>query len=186
MREIILLDKPGVKDSTGVKKTFFENGKLKCFGPVLNNLRNGSWTCYYDDGTIEWKATYEMDVEQGEVFCRSKNGSWSKFTVVNGIKEGKVIEYGFDANNNQYGFIYGQYENGLEQGLWTKTDTNGVVLIEMTYVKGERIGYFTNRYKNGKIRLKGELNKDGSMKNFTFFDELGMQKTSDSYIIERI
>jgi antitoxin component YwqK of YwqJK toxin-antitoxin module len=186
IRELLILDRPVSDDSTGIKKVYFDNGKLQCSGPVSNGLRNGEWTCFYPDGSIEWKATYKMEVENGEVFCRNANGTWRKFNVVNGIKEGKTIEYNFDSATSQYFFIYGQYSDNLEQGLWSKTDTNGVKLIEMNFVDGDRIGYFTNRYNNGEIRLKGELMKDGSMKNFTFYDETGKQTTRDSYIIERI
>lgn len=56
----------------------------------------------------------------------------------------------------------------------------------MTYVNGKRLGYFTNRYKNGKLRLKGELEKDGSMKNFKFFDQNGRETKSGEYIIREI
>jgi antitoxin component YwqK of YwqJK toxin-antitoxin module len=74
----------------------------------------------------------------------------------------------------------------LKQGLWTKTDTAGILLVEMTYVDGETVGYFTNRYKNGKLRLKGEMSKDGSMKNFTFYDENGAAKKQETYFLRKI
>lgn len=186
IHELLVLNKPVTKDSIGIKKVFFENGKLQCSGPVSNDKRNGLWTCIYPNDSIEWRATYKMEVEDGEVFCRNQNGTWRQMTLVNGIKSGKTIEYNYDSLNKQHFFIHGQYDNNLEQGLWTKTDTKGVLLIEMTFIDGERIGYFTNRYKNGQIRLKGELQKDDSMRNFTFYDETGKQTTQDSYIIERI
>jgi antitoxin component YwqK of YwqJK toxin-antitoxin module len=186
VHELLILNKPITKDSLGIKKVFFENGKLQCSGPILNNKRNGLWTCYYPNDSIEWRATYKMEVSNGEVFCRYKNGTWRKMTLVNGIKSGKTVEYNYDSVSKQYYYIHGFYGNNLEQGLWTKTDINGILLIEMTFVNGERVGYFTNRYKNGQIRLKGELQKDRSMRNFTFYDSTGKQTTQDSYIIEPI
>ncbi len=56
----------------------------------------------------------------------------------------------------------------------------------MTYVDGETKGYFTNRYKNGKLRLKGEMKKDGSMENFKFYDENGVERKKDSYTLRKI
>jgi len=34
VHELLILNKPITKDSLGIKKVFFENGKLQCFGPV--------------------------------------------------------------------------------------------------------------------------------------------------------
>ena len=186
IHELLILDKPITKDSLGIKKVFFETGKLQCSGPVSNNKRNGLWTCYYPNDSIEWRATYKMELEDGEVFYRYPNGAWRKTTIVKGAKNGKTSEYNYDSTSKEHFYIYGQYANNLEQGLWTKTDTNGVLLIEMTFIKGERIGYFSNRYKNGQIRIKGELQKDSSVQNFTFYDETDNKATKDSYVINRI
>ena len=90
--------------------------------------------------------------------------------VVNSVKNGKTVEFGYNSSDSMYCYVYGQYKNGLEEGLWTKTDTSGTLFVEMTYVNGKRLGYFTNYFKNGKLRLKGELEIDGSMKNFKFFE----------------
>ncbi len=82
--------------------------------------------------------------------------------------------------------VLAKKQDGLEEGIWTKTDTLGILFVEITYVNGKRIGYFTNRYKNGKLRLKGELEKDGSMKNLKFFDQNGRETKSGEYIIREI
>lgn len=185
-QEVLTLDHPITNDSTGMKKVFYSSGKLQCSGPVSRGRRNGLWTCYDHNDSIKWKATYKMDIEDGETFCRGEDGSWKTLTLRNGVKDGKTTLYYYSAFNKQHYYVHGQYSFNLEQGLWTKTDTNGVILIEMTLINGERIGYFTNRYPNGQIRLKGELQKDGSMRNFTFYDENGKQTTKESYALEKI
>ena len=185
-QETIEYNLPVTKDSIGLKKVFFESGKLQAVGQTKKGKRNGDWICYYENGNPEWKVHYDEEVENGELICYDTIGNWRKMTMVNGCKNGKTTEYFYDKFDKQKFFIQGQYSNCLVQGLWTKTDSAGTLLIEMTFVNGERIGYFTNRYKNGQIRLKGELQKDGSMKNFTFYDESGKPAKKDSYIIERI
>jgi antitoxin component YwqK of YwqJK toxin-antitoxin module len=76
--------------------------------------------------------------------------------------------------------------NGIAQGLWTKTDTSGVLLVEMTYIDGKAKGYFTNRYKNGKLKLQGELDENGSMRNFKFYDEYGVITKRKEYLLRKI
>ena len=185
-QETIEYNLPITKDSIGLKKVFFKSGKLQAFGQTEKGKRNGDWVCYYENGKQEWRAHYDYEVENGELICYDTTGNWRKMVMVNGCKNGKTTEYFYNRFDKQKFFIHGQYSNCLEQGLWTKTDSVGTLLIEMTFVQGERVGYFTNRYKNGQIRLKGELQKSGSMKNFTFFDESGKPTKRDSYIIERI
>ena len=185
-KEIIELQLPITKDSIGLMKVFFDDKKLRAFGQAKNKKREGQWICYFQNGNPEWKAIYKDDIENGEVTCYNENGGWRKMNVINGVKNGKTVEFNYYPLDSMYCYVYGQYVNDLEQGLWTKTDTAGVLLIEMTYVNGEHNGYFTNRYKNGKIRLKGELNKDNSMKNFKFYDENGVEKKQDSYLLRVI
>ena len=83
-------------------------------------------------------------------------------------------------------YVTGYYVNGIEQGLWTKTDTSGILLVEMTYINGKAKGYFTNRYKNGKLKLQGELDSNGSMRKFKFYDEYGDVKKKKEYLLRKI
>jgi uncharacterized protein len=185
-KELIEVTLPMTKDSSGLKKVFFENGKLRSFGQSRKGKRQGKWICYFQNGKPEWEAIFKDDIEDGEVTCYKENGDWRKNILTNGIRNGKTVSFFYDYFDSTYCYSTGQYINGLEQGLWTKTDTAGILLVEMTYVDGKTIGYFTNRYKNGKLRLIGEISKDGSMKNFRFYDENGTLKKQKNYFLRKI
>jgi len=185
-QEIIEIKLPITKDSIGLRKVFFENGKLQAFGQSKNGKRQGEWVCFYQNGKTEWKTTYKDDIENGEVLCYDTSGYWRKFNVKYGIKEGKYTSYFYDWFDSVNCYINGYYINDIEQGLWTKTDTSGILLVEMTYINGKAKGYFTNRYKNGKVKLEGEIDENGSMKNFKFYDENGSVKKKNEYQLRKI
>jgi uncharacterized protein len=185
-KEIIEFTKPITQDSIGLMKVYFENGNIHAFGDSKNRKRQGEWNCFLPNGKPEWKSVFKDDIGNGETICYDQDGFWRKFNVKNGIKHGKYTSYFYDQFDSVNCYINGYYVNGIEQGLWTKTDTLGVLLVEMTYTNGKAKGYFTNRYKNGKLKLQGELSEDGSMKNFKFYDEKGDVKKKEEYLLRKI
>jgi antitoxin component YwqK of YwqJK toxin-antitoxin module len=186
VHEILILDNPVTADSIGIKKIFYENGDIKCTGGYKGGQRHGEWTCYYPNREIEWRSTYKDGLENGETFCNHLNGTWRKMNVRNGKKEGKTIEYNLDTLNNFYFYIYGQYKNEKEDGLWLKKDTNNTILIEMTFKDGKRLGYFANYYPNGNIRIKGNFIEGGQTQNVEYFDENGNRQELEDYDIYSI
>jgi antitoxin component YwqK of YwqJK toxin-antitoxin module len=190
VREQFVFDNSSTKDTTGLFKSFFIDGKLEVVGRLKNGKRDGDWTQYNSEGNIIWKGTFNNEVLNGEVFDKDKNGSWDKTNYVNGIKEGKSIEFiAWRSNQNKMRFYYqvGQYNNNKPQGLWIRKDTNGVILAENTFVDGVIRGYFTNRYENGNIKLKGELNIDSAGHNkFDFYDTTGKKTKLNSYQIDLV
>lgn len=185
-KETIELTKPITQDSIGLMKVYFENGNLHAFGQSKNRKRQGEWICYFPNGKLEWKSVFKDDITNGETICYDKDGFWRRFNVKNGIKDGKYTNYVYDWLDSVNCYVNGYYVNGIEQGLWTKTDTSGVILVEMTYIDGKAKGYFTNRYKNGKLKLQGQLDENGSMKNFKFYDENGIITTRKEYLLRKI
>ncbi len=185
-KETIDLVRPVTQDSFGLMKVYFENGNVQAYGQSKNRKRQGEWICFFPNGKPEWKSVFNDDIENGETTCYDTIGFWRKFDVKNGVKDGKYTSYFYDWFDSVKCYVNGKYVNGIEQGLWTKTDTAGVLLVEMTYVDGKAIGYFTNRYKNGKLKLKGELDEKGSMKNFTFYDENGVATKKKEYLLRKI
>jgi antitoxin component YwqK of YwqJK toxin-antitoxin module len=175
------------KDTTGLLEVFFIDGKLKVTGRLKNGKRDGNWTEYNLHGDTVWKATYESGILNGEFFEKDKNGSWFKTNYAKGIKEGKSTEFivwKSDKNKTSFFYQFGQYSNDKPKGLWVRKDTNGIILAENTYVDGIIRGYFTNRYENGKIKLKGELNIDSVGTNkFDFYDSAGNKTKLNSYEI---
>lgn len=156
IHELLILKKPITKDSVGFKKIFFPNGDLQCEGGYKNGKRQGEWICYYRNRKIEWKSTYEDGLENGETYCQYENGTWRMASMKNGKKFGKTVEFNFDSTENRYYFIYGQYKDDLETGIWVWKDTLHKKIEERNYERGINTGYFAQYYPNGNIKLKGE------------------------------
>lgn len=146
---------PITNDSIGIKTLLYENGKLHCEGGYKNRERHGKWKCFNRKGGLKWEASYVNGKENGEVYCRYENGAWEKITTVNGVKTGKTVEYKFDSTKNNFYYVYGQYENDLETGVWTWRDTNQQIIKEVNFDKGVNVGYFAFYYPNGNIKMKG-------------------------------
>ena len=156
IHELLILKKPITEDGVGFKRIFFPNGDLQCEGGYKYGKRHGEWICYYRNGKIEWKSTYDEGVENGETYCQYENGTWKKVNMTNGIKSGKTVEFNFDNTENKYYFIYGQYKDDLETGIWIWKDTLQKKIEERNYEKGINTGYFAHYYPNGNIKIKGE------------------------------
>lgn len=152
---LLVLERPITSDSSGIKKLFFEDGSLQCYGGYKNNLRNGTWTCYYKNGDIKWKANYVNDIEDGEVYCKYADSSWVIKNVKNGIKEGETVEYVFDTIFKKPYFIFGQYKNDKEEGQWIWEYPNGQIIKKINFLHGINHGIFEEYYPNGNIKLNG-------------------------------
>lgn len=155
IHEIISYKQPITEDSIGIKTLFFENGRLHCKGGYKMGKRHGKWKCIDRKGEIEWKGNYINGIENGEFYCKNENGTWKKFTTENGIRIDKTVEYNFDSTHNNFYYVYGQYENDLETGLWAWKDTNKQLMKEITYDEGVNIGYFAFYHPNGNLKMKG-------------------------------
>jgi antitoxin component YwqK of YwqJK toxin-antitoxin module len=77
-----------------------------CKGEMKNGKRNGSWTCYYDDGKIQTEGIYTEDLKQG---------LWKMYHT-NGKLAGE-----------------GAFEKDHEKGKWKFYDEEGKLLMEQDY-----------------------------------------------------
>lgn len=187
IHEQFSFDNFSTKDTTGIVHVFSIEGRLEIVGHLTNGKKDGNWIEYNLHGDTVWKGAYQNGVLNGEVFEKNKNGSWFKTNYAKGIKEGKSTEFivwKSDSTKTSFFYQFGQYSNNKPEGLWVRKDTNGIILAENTYVDGKIRGYFTNRYENGKIKLKGELNIDSAGTNkFDFYDSAGNKTKLNSYEI---
>ncbi len=156
IHEIITYQLPITDDSIGIKRLFYENGKLQCKGGYRKGKRHGKWKCENRNGEINWEGNYNNGIENGEFYCRYEDGSWRKFNSENGKRIGETVEYNFDSTINNFVYVYGQYENDLETGVWSWQDILGRKMQEMNFEKGINSGYVAFYYPNGNIKIKGE------------------------------
>jgi antitoxin component YwqK of YwqJK toxin-antitoxin module len=190
IREKIFFDSWSGNDSTGLVGVFSEAGRLIAEGRLNSGVKDGEWRSYAPDGSIKWKGTFTMGKLNGEVYWKDVDGSWNRTSFLDGVREGESQHFVvWLAKNNDTTYFYqvGQFRNDKPHGLWRKTDTNGVVLVENTFVDGKLTGYFTNRYPNGEVKFKGVLNINATGGNkFDYYDESGKKRKLSSYQIEII
>ncbi len=184
--QVMELDKPITQDSVGIRTIFYKDGQIKEVGQFRNNKPQGLWKSYDENGKIQWEATFKNGINDGYIKNFGENGGWTETNYKNGMKEGKYVSYFYDYWDSIYCFVKGQYVADLEEGLWVKTGNSNINLVEMHYEKGKPIGYLTNRFKNGNLKVKAKLDSSGNLKDFTFYDSLGKPSTDSIYTIRKI
>lgn len=131
-------------------KVYDEDGHLLATGNFNQKNRDGLWEFYSINGKLLKKTTYKMGVRNGlQVLFTSegdtaevcnwsdnhRNGRWWKrigtkgwitATYVNGLIEGRLVEY----NDAQQLVREGNYTNGLRNGSWNYFEDNKVVVRE--------------------------------------------------------
>lgn len=172
------------------KEYYFPEGKLKAEGMYKDGYRNGSWSFYYLEGSIEETGNYgEKEKLEGiwKWFYKSgqllreeqyKNGKESGRSIEY-CDTGKVIVLGQYINGKEEGeWFYeigdhqekGNYENGMKQGIWKHTYlTTGKLRFEGEYYEDLPQGKHTWYYENGQKMLEGEYisgEKEGLWKRY--------------------
>jgi antitoxin component YwqK of YwqJK toxin-antitoxin module len=85
---------------------FYENKQKRLEGAYKNQLRNGNWKAWYENGAI-----------------------WSEGDYKDGKRNGKGISY--HPNGNKY--IEGIYRNDIRVGAWHFYDSTGVLTKEVDF-----------------------------------------------------
>jgi len=85
---------------------FYENKQKKMEGTFKDDLRNGEWKAWYEDGTL-----------------------WSEGEYKDGKRDGLGIAY----HENGTKYIEGMYSNDTRIGAWRFYDTTGVLIKEVNF-----------------------------------------------------
>ena len=101
-RLVLTVEKKGDKDVTVYQKGYYENGKIRNEGPILNDKRSGEWKNYYKTGQL-WNIVFFKDDladsttvayfqngktrYQGQYVKGQKSGTWKLFTEQGKLKE---------------------------------------------------------------------------------------------------
>ena len=89
-----------------MEKQYYPEGQLNMEGKFKNDLREGEWKSWYEDGTL-----------------------WSSGSFKAGKRDGKGIVYHPNGSKN----IEGTYEEGRRIGLWKAWDESGNILSEQRF-----------------------------------------------------
>jgi len=117
-----------IKKDGFVKQYYSNKGQLMAQGKIKNNIEEGLWLDYFEDGTIKSKNNYNK-----------------------GLKNGKVFEYYEDGNIR----TIGKYWQGKKIDTLTLYFNNGLINQQEIYIvdtiKNICIGTAKRFYENGNI-----------------------------------
>jgi len=136
----------------GSWKTFDVNGNLKFEGTFVDGIPVGTFTFYYEDGTV--KAVSEM-YDQGR---RSHTRIYHPNSRL--MAEGNYLNEKKDSIWNYYSDFDGvllsteQYEDGLLEGKVINYYPKGGVAEEISYHAGQKHGEWKRYFTDGKLKLK--------------------------------
>ncbi len=186
----------GIIDETGVKngpwKDFYPDGKLKAEGVYNNNLNTGKWLFYYNDGKKEQEGSYLRGNLDGIWRWYHSNGNlWREESYFNGREDGESVEYdeegniivqGNYLNGEKEGFWViqigdqreeGEFQSGLENGVWKYFYNDGVLKFEGEFKQGLAEGRHKFYYPDGTLMEERYYSRGLREKNWKKYDELG-------------
>lgn len=89
------------------EKDYYENGALFMEGDIKDNLREGEWVSYFQDGKIQSKGFFEKDVRTGMSLVYYENGNlWMEGNYREGKRVGQWIYYdeqGYETQRVDFG-----------------------------------------------------------------------------------
>lgn len=155
-------------DSTEI--IYYSDSTVKAKGKYLRGKRNGNWSAFYPDGTIQ---TF------GYITDSSFYGKW-EFYHENGFRKAKGrFKYTMDDKDSSLLVL-------KMSGKWKFWNNKGQ-LIAKTYFSPYRTadqskyGKFKERYPSGKIKTTGEYHKGSKIGTWHHYYENGTKKLTAYY-----
>ena len=83
------------KDNQCVREVhYYDDGSLYMEGEIKDDVRNGEWTSYFQDGKVQSKGFFENDKRTGHSLVYYENGNlWMDGSYRDGMRIGPWIYY---------------------------------------------------------------------------------------------
>lgn len=185
----------GVANGQGLNKTdaqgkkqggwkHYQGAVLKFTGNYKDNLPEGEFIYYNDDGTIKAKSIFSAQAQrvvvtnfhlsgekksEGGFLNKKKEGEWRYYSedkilvavenYKSGLKEG--LSYNYYRNGKIY--LEANYVNNLKSGKWNSYFPDGQLKLVINYSNDKLSGAAVFNYSGGKLMIQGEyLNNEKS------------------------
>ncbi len=143
-----------------------------------NNLKQGRWYTFYDNGNVQLEGIYKDDKKDGYFKEYAENGDLiSVWKYINDVKQENAEEITkLDVQNEYYSDgklkASGTFRNGVQEGIRREYSKDGEIersfIYQNGYVIGEGIvkedgtkeGHWKEFYTDGTLRSEGDY-KDG-------------------------
>ncbi len=150
---------------------FWKNGNKYSVIHYKNKQKHGEATLYQWTGELKQTSQYVDGVKQGkEINYNFDKEIISKYTYKRGKKNGEAIFFVDDSTKKYY-----NYKNGKRHGLYLKKKLPNITIDSANYKDGKLDGVFTTFYESGKLKYSINQRKgkrDGWFKRYYETGEL--------------
>lgn len=178
----------------GEWKKYYDNGFVRYQGQFKDDKPYGTFNYYYETGKPSIIMNYDGNIARtitfydeekalikakGNYVNQKKDSIWNYFSsagykiseelYVNGLKQGKVINYFADGKIAEEK----EYVNDFENGEWIQYYEDGKVRMKSTYKDGSLEGKTYYYDRGGKKMIEGNFFHDVRHGAWMFFDEKG-------------
>jgi antitoxin component YwqK of YwqJK toxin-antitoxin module len=138
--------------------------KIDQEGSYLNDIKEGIWTSYYDNGVKKSEITYQNGQKKGYAKIFFENGNTAEEGYWDVDKwTGKYITY---YSNGKLSYLWNYDQNGKRHGYQKYFYPNGIIKIEGEWENGKEKGEIKEYYENGSIKSI-KTYKDGKLEGET-------------------
>jgi len=116
----------------GQYMVYYDTLKQNLFfkGNIVNNVKDGIWTWYYNTGIKQKEVQYLSGVEHGSYISYYPNGQMSLSMIFNmGFKDGLITKWYSSGVKSLEGIT----SMNTPRGIWNKWDENGVLISSTKY-----------------------------------------------------
>ncbi len=136
----------------GFIQCWYDNGIKKRELTVNKGIKDGLYKNWKEDGSLSVEGNYKNGKKEGKWKVWWEDGSWRILNYKNDTLWGFTYEYLIDSLEITQ--VIGQYENGLETGLWKWFDKDSVLYESVVYENGVINGDYLKYYPDGTLKEK--------------------------------
>ena len=195
-----------VTDSKGLKQGEWRkldaNGKLIYQGQFKENVPQGVFKYFYEDGKLRSELTYSGNgktanavnfhpngkkMAEGLYVETKKDGAWKYYNDLEIISSEEFYQKGIPVGVWKTYYDDGKlleecpYQNGLKEGVRKQYFTDQSIKSEVGFVKGKLEGSSKYYYPNGKPLLVGQLKNDLREGLWTAYKDSGVKENEIEY-----
>ncbi|MCA9077135.1 MAG: hypothetical protein KDA93_19065 [Planctomycetaceae bacterium] len=161
-------------------KTFLhENGQKLSEGKLVDDVRDGLWTWWYDTGEEFAHLTYDMGTPVGTERHLSRTG---EVVTTGEYRDGKEFNGSFvDFTGSLQVTSLRRYKDGNAHGEWQWWHEDGSVNIEGEFVDGNKNGLWTWYYPNGQKFAESNFDHGTMVKTESHWSENGDLVSTGEY-----
>ncbi len=167
-------------EGRGFYKEFFQTGKVRMQGKMVDGKSSGKWEYFYETGILKAEGEENEGVKNGFwKFYNEAGGLESEGGYENGLQTGKWKYYHPNGSLSQEG----EHVAGKKEGNWKLYHETGKFLGESAFKEGK--GEYKELYENGKVKVIGNIEdgnfvgewlhyrEDGTLEGKSIYEENG-------------